>query len=511
MPRSLIVKQFLKTYAVVCLITALVGAPLLSLSPSAHAQNLTISTSQDCDANAVIFCGAGSVSQLMSRYSSGDGHNSAASIQNIYNFFGISSADMASMDNSATTVIAGKVTATGNVHDASDNVIATNAITGGRQNMPGSTAQTSGGTSFFTRPPSASFQSSSLPAFVVMRNGQFAFAIIASCGNPVKATPRAQTPTPTPQPNKPNLMLSKLVAAQGSTAFQKAVTAKSGDHVTFTIMVKNTGDPASNVNVVDQLPAHLTFVPGTLQHNGKASAGESSFFSSGIATPNLSTETTFTFEAVVGATDTPQACTPETLTNTATMSATGLPNQTSTAIVTKTCATQPTPPTPVTPATSQQQQQQQQQQTVNVNVPQPTPTPAPTPTAPPAQQQQQEQQQMQQQDNNQKQNQQEMQQQEQQQTQQQDVQQQPTAPAPTPVYTAPATTTTTSSSAAPAPAKTKTTATPTYTAPATTSVAPAKTLVNTGPGNLFGLFMLVTLSSTVAYRYLLVRYLERRF
>lgn len=68
-------------------------------------------------------------------------------------------------------------------------LVATNAMTAGRQNMPGSTQMTSDDTVFFKRPPSVSFQSSSLPAFVVMNNGRFDFAIIASCGNPVNATP----------------------------------------------------------------------------------------------------------------------------------------------------------------------------------------------------------------------------------------------------------------------------------------------------------------------------------
>jgi hypothetical protein len=38
-----------------------------------------------------------------------------------------------------------------------------------------------------------SFQQASLPAFVAMKNGSFQFAVIASCGNAVRATP-AQAP-----------------------------------------------------------------------------------------------------------------------------------------------------------------------------------------------------------------------------------------------------------------------------------------------------------------------------
>lgn len=347
-----------------------------------EAQNTTISTVKDCDDNAVIFCGASSVSELTNKYSSGDGHNSAASIHAIFSFFGISSTDVTSMSGNSVDVQAGKVSRAGNVHDANGNIVATGAMTGGRQNMPGSTQHTSGGTVFFSRPPSVSFQSNSLDAFVVMVNGRFSFAILASCGNPVKATP--STPGTTPQPNA---SLSKLVSLKDSSgSFQKSISAPAGSHVIFSITAKSIGNtPASNLKVTDQLPAGLTLVPGTLQHNGKPSAGEGSFFSSGIATPNLSTETTFVFEAVVGQNDTATSCQPETLTNTASMTATSIPSQTSTATVTKTCATPPTQPTPVTPAV---QQQQQQQQNVVINNNQPA---APAEEQPQQEQQQEEQ------------------------------------------------------------------------------------------------------------------------
>lgn len=79
-------------------------------------------------------------------------------------------------------------------------MVATGALTGGRQDISGSTREDVGGTVFFVRPPSVSFASSPLSAFVVMVNGQFKFAIIASCGNAVKATPVAPAPKPAPKP-----------------------------------------------------------------------------------------------------------------------------------------------------------------------------------------------------------------------------------------------------------------------------------------------------------------------
>jgi hypothetical protein len=174
---------------------------VIGLQPLVSAQDISISSSaQNCDSNAVIWCGAGSVSQLQNRYRNGDGHNSAASIQAIYNHFGISGSDISAMSSNSVTVESGLVTDQGNVlGDKNNNLLATGAMTAGRQNMPGSTRHQSGSTVFFTRPPSVSFQSHTLSAFVVIMNGKFAFAILSSCGNPVIATAH-MTPTPTPQP-----------------------------------------------------------------------------------------------------------------------------------------------------------------------------------------------------------------------------------------------------------------------------------------------------------------------
>ena len=80
-------------------------------------------------------------------------------------------------------------------------VIATHAITGGRQNIGNSRMVTTHGVTFFVRPPSVSFVSSPLSAFCVMNNHRFDFAVINSCGNAVIAKP---VPTPVhPKPPKP--------------------------------------------------------------------------------------------------------------------------------------------------------------------------------------------------------------------------------------------------------------------------------------------------------------------
>jgi soluble cytochrome b562 len=170
---------------------------ILIISPKVSA--LTLEAQRDCDANAVIYCGALTPNELKTKY------NDSASAKTIYHNFGITHVDI---DDMSKYAVEGKVTEGGRVVVNGEEV-ATNAITAGRQNMEGSQAATANGVTFYKRSPSVSFQSSSLPAFVVIKDGQFKYAVIGSCGNPVMATPvvrpkpapaAAVSPTPTPPP-----------------------------------------------------------------------------------------------------------------------------------------------------------------------------------------------------------------------------------------------------------------------------------------------------------------------
>jgi hypothetical protein len=173
--------------------TAIVGVALFN-----NAQALTISTVRDCDTNAVMYCGAGSIGTLQHNYNNGvAGHNSGSSIRHIYSYFGISSSDINSMSQYA---VAGEVYRDGTVK-VNGRVVATDAWTAGRLNISGSTKVTYAGTTFYKRQPRVSFVSSPLAAYVVMKNGVFQFAVLASCGNPVIAHAKpAPVPTHKPTP-----------------------------------------------------------------------------------------------------------------------------------------------------------------------------------------------------------------------------------------------------------------------------------------------------------------------
>lgn len=224
------------------LIFAILGFGLLN-AHQAHA-----ASGVNCDNNAVVFCGTSSVDNLISKFNNGDGHNSASSIHHIYSWFGISSSDVQSM---ATSAQVGSVTSSGDV-SVDGHLVATNALTGGRQNIAGSSEQNSQGTIFFTRPPSVSFLSNSLSAFVVMRDGVFQFAILTSCGNPVTAHPvtkPTKPPTPAPTPTPVVTKSSPQTVCSGNTSNTNSGTASQG------------GNCSTNTTTVVQSPLPPTPSP----------------------------------------------------------------------------------------------------------------------------------------------------------------------------------------------------------------------------------------------------------
>ena len=150
-----------------------------------RASALTLNGGEDCSANSVINCGATSTAELISKYNN---TGSYPGVHAIYNYFGITSTDVASLNN---TAVAGTVDKNGNVY-VNNKLVARGAVTAGRENIDGSTKITYQGMTFYKRIPSVSFVVSSIDAFVVMNNGVFQFAILSPCGNPIIATPVVQ-------------------------------------------------------------------------------------------------------------------------------------------------------------------------------------------------------------------------------------------------------------------------------------------------------------------------------
>lgn len=152
---------------------------------------VTFDSKRDCDTNAILNCGAMNTDELQQKYTAD------SKAQSVYTAYNITQADIDAMDTSA---VAGSVTKTGNV-EVNGKVVANNALSAGYHNMPGSTAATHNGVTFYNSSPSSSFVSDRINAYVVLnKDGQFKYAILSSCGNPVKASNVVVPPTPTPVP-----------------------------------------------------------------------------------------------------------------------------------------------------------------------------------------------------------------------------------------------------------------------------------------------------------------------
>lgn len=166
---------------------------------------LTLTSPRDCDTNAVISCGALNTSELKKGYQK-------TGVKPIYDHFGITADDIKNIDKH---VAAGRVYKNGEVR-VGNKLVATNAITAGRHNIQGSTKVTSGGVTFYKRATHVSFRVDSIAAFVIMKDGKFSAAILAACGNPVKATAKA-VPTPAPPVESPPMVTPAVVTPPTST------------------------------------------------------------------------------------------------------------------------------------------------------------------------------------------------------------------------------------------------------------------------------------------------------
>lgn len=147
---------------------------------------------KDCDANAIMWCGAYGKTEWAYKVAGGDGHNTAANLQGIYKAYSVSVEEM-------KLAVDGTVTKSGDVI-IGGKTVATGAKSVGRQYMPGSVKQNG----VWLRPTQTSFKSESLDAFVYIKDGVFQWAVLKACGNVVIATPVPKKPVPvTPQVTPP--------------------------------------------------------------------------------------------------------------------------------------------------------------------------------------------------------------------------------------------------------------------------------------------------------------------
>lgn len=227
----------------------------------------TVYTTRDCDNNAIVRCGVADSSQMAKAYNQ-------SGVAPVYNYFGISRQDISA---AGSNMVTGRVTRDGKVY-ANGKLVATNAMTAGRQYMPGSKAETRGSMTFYVRPPSVSFKRQSLPAYVMMRNGQFSYAVIASCGNPVSAkpvkpkkkvviTPTVQKPQQTPPAaqTQTQTQTQTVTVTVPAPVVQAATTTRPTTTVTTVPATTTKAIPNTGPGSIAEL-AGSAVVAGTLFH-----------------------------------------------------------------------------------------------------------------------------------------------------------------------------------------------------------------------------------------------------
>lgn len=172
-------------------------------------QAAPVDTTPDCDKYAVVYCGTKNRAAMVDAMTNGDGRNSAANIRNIFSQFGISVNDVKNAN-----FVDGVVYQNGEVK-VGGKVVAKNAQT---------YIRTLGGKGSTSRMGSAQ------AAKVALNNkGQFLFAVMTPCGNPVTGK------NVVPEPPKPVAKCDSLTATKidrDTRKFTVAATAKNGAKIT---------------------------------------------------------------------------------------------------------------------------------------------------------------------------------------------------------------------------------------------------------------------------------------
>ncbi len=103
--------------------------------------------------------------------------------------------------------------------------------------------------------PSNNFAATSIPAYVYMYNGQFKYAILEACGNPV---------FPTREAIPPHLTIEKTVSTTKTPVLKKVNDANPGDTIHYNVTIRNTGEvSAEDARFWDVMPQNETIIPNT--------------------------------------------------------------------------------------------------------------------------------------------------------------------------------------------------------------------------------------------------------
>lgn len=193
----------------------IVASSVLALNGFSGTSSAAVDNTPDCDTVAIIKCGAFSESDLRAAAAKGD-------VPKVFSAFGISQSEL-------TGFVSGVVWQDGRV-TVGDKLVATGATTAGRWNNPKPGMTRIPGTDRAYKMSTSHFVTEGQTAFIKMVNGQFSFAVIKSCGNPVSAKPTPKPPVP--QPTYACESLRKTQASRTEFRFDATASAANGAKIT---------------------------------------------------------------------------------------------------------------------------------------------------------------------------------------------------------------------------------------------------------------------------------------
>jgi hypothetical protein len=216
---------------------ALAVASLLTLSVlNRTASAAGVDTTRDCDETAIIHCGVMTLSELKTKYAA----NEAGDLPAIYKAFNVDTSFSGLVDGvvyrDGTVVVNGKTVATG-------------AMTAAR-NLPG--GDIAGSTANVISPSVWPAQYiTGKPAFVKVVDGKFMYAVLKTCGNPVKATPTYTPPKPpAPTPTATCVSVQAIKKSRDSYDFKGTAATTNGATVSnYAFTVTHSSGSAKIVNV----------------------------------------------------------------------------------------------------------------------------------------------------------------------------------------------------------------------------------------------------------------------
>ena len=240
-------KRIIKMLAI-ALALPLLGASIYMVNLKAR----QASAGYPCYGPNVVYCGANSKQDLVNMINGSDqaGHGD---IKSIYDGIGIYSNDILS-----SRMADGYIRKSDGAIVVNGQVVAMDTVDGQRGTYGIQGASTAWDGLYWARPIS-NFAASQLDVWVYMPNGQFKYAIIKECGNPVLVPPLHALP--------PSITLQKqVINLTGDKVLTKSDTANPGDELGYLLTIKNVSDvTVKDVVVSDILPPHVTLVPGTGQ------------------------------------------------------------------------------------------------------------------------------------------------------------------------------------------------------------------------------------------------------